>query len=309
MQTYEETFKKDTNNCVAIMEEALSKKDFKTYYAAKAMLDESIEDYKREKALERELDTTNFGLLNYIFESRLPELIKKGDKVIKEVIHLVKEDKNLLSQFKFYQAVRQYGGVKGDLMNTNDVVSMLGETVADAIDKNTVLRSNAKYKAILKEHGIYPTEFIPKDIKGLYEACHYVLTTKKSPENAVRLVECRGAIADYMDKHKAEHINEEKDPLKLLEDFEKNVSENLNESEIEIVKTLTESKNSQRKEDLFNMFKNECLDKINEMLKENKDNEDLTSLKKTLEDKSFCEETIIKDIAKLLEIREILSDN
>ena len=309
MQTYEETFKKETDNCVAVMEEALAKKDFKTYYAAKAMLDESIEGYKREKALERELDTTNFGLLHYIFETSLPELIKRDKKVIRKVIKLIKEDKNLLSQFKFYQAVRGYGGVKGDLMNTNDVVSMLGETVNDVIDKDTVLRSNAKFKAIMKEHHIYPSEFIPKEIKDLYEACNYVLTVKKSPENAVRLVECRGTIADYMDKHKADYIKEEKDPLKLLEEFEKKVSENLNESEVEILKTLTESKESQKKEDLFNMFKNECLDKINEMLKENKDNDDLASLKKTLEDKTFCEETIIKDIAKLLEIREILSDN
>jgi hypothetical protein len=64
----------------------------------------------------------------------------------------------------------------------------------------------------------------------------------------------------------------------------------------------------QIKEKLFNKFKNECIDKINEMLKEDKDNVELKGLSDQINEMSFNKDTIVKDIAKLLEIRDILLD-
>jgi ribonuclease D len=64
----------------------------------------------------------------------------------------------------------------------------------------------------------------------------------------------------------------------------------------------------QRKEKLFNKFKNECIDKINEMLSEDAGNVELESLKKQIEEQKFNKESIVNDIAKLLEIRDILLD-
>ena len=64
----------------------------------------------------------------------------------------------------------------------------------------------------------------------------------------------------------------------------------------------------QRKEKLFNKFKNECITKVNEMIKEDSNNVELESLKKQLEEQKFNKDSIVQDIAKLLEIRDILLD-
>ena len=64
-----------------------------------------------------------------------------------------------------------------------------------------------------------------------------------------------------------------------------------------------------KKEKLFNKFKNECIEKINSMLKEDSENKELIGLKKQLEEQKFNKESIVKDIAKLLEIRDILMDD
>ena len=51
------------------------------------------------------------------------------------------------------------------------------------------------------------------------------------------------------------------------------------------------------------------MDKINDMLKEDAENVELQSLGKQLDEMKFSKESIVKDIAKLLEIRDILMDD
>ena len=52
----------------------------------------------------------------------------------------------------------------------------------------------------------------------------------------------------------------------------------------------------------------EIWDKVNDMLKEDAGNVELEALKKQLEEQKFNKDSIVKDIAKLLEIRDILLD-
>jgi uncharacterized coiled-coil DUF342 family protein len=64
-----------------------------------------------------------------------------------------------------------------------------------------------------------------------------------------------------------------------------------------------------RKEKLFNKFKDECITKINDMLKEDGDNAELKGLSEQINEMTFDKNNIVKDIAKLLEIRDILMDD
>ena len=79
------------------------------------------------------------------------------------------------------------------------------------------------------------------------------------------------------------------------------------------MKTLlegTSDESAMRKEKLFNNIKSSCLDKVNEMIGSNSgyEKERLVSLKETIESKTFNIDTIVEDVAKLLEIGAILSD-
>ena len=299
------SFANETKNLIAIMEEAVSKNDFKTYYAAKGMLDESIDSYKREKALEQELDTTNFFVLNKIFEDKLPKLFFNDKKTVAKVIKLIREDKNLRSQFSFINAVRNYKGKKADAMSSGDMLGVLEGLVSENIDKESVRASNAKFRNLLKECNVVPDEFIDKSEKNLYESFSTIITNNMTPENMLVMEESRKNVIKYLDEHKNDKDGEDIDTIKMMEDFEKKMDETLNESESMLVNDIIKSKEGKR-EKFFEQFKNECVAKIDTMLEKDSSNDELKSLRDEIKSQKFCDETIVSDIAKLLEIRTIL---
>ena len=306
-------YKEEFSNYIGIMKEALKRENFDAYETAKEMLEEAIEERAHEKALEAELDTNNFGILNHIFEERLPELFKKNKKAVKDVMKIIKEDKNLLGQFNFYNTIRNYKGKVTETVDPNTVLEKLSEAVKTNIDKDTVLKSNEKFRKVLKEHNIVPAEFVSDDVKKLYESGHNILVKKdKSMNNVLTLAESTKNICDYMEIHKNDSVKETVDPDKMIKEFKDKLKDTLTESEMSFVQQITDWRSpiaEQRKEKLFNKFKNECVEKVNDMLKEDANNEELKSLKKQLEEQKFNKETIVQDIAKLLEIRDILLDN
>lgn len=307
-------YKEEFSNYINIMKEALDRQNFAAYEAAKDMLDESIGECRHEKELESQLNTTNFGVLNHIFEDRLPELFKSNKKAVRNVIKLIKEDKNLSAQFDFYENIKKY---KGKITEMIDPVGYLSHFNAVAekynlIDKDTIIESNKKLRKVLKENNVIPTDFINEEAMGLYEAGHNLLTKKQSLKNMTTLTESVDSLKNYMNKHKDDKVNESVDPQQLIEEFENKLKDTLTESEMSFVKEITDWRSpiaEQRKEKLFNKFKNECIDKVNDMLKEDVGNTELESLKKQLEEQKFNKETIVQDIAKLLEIRDILLDS
>ena len=306
-------YQEEFSNYINIMSEALQKDDYKAYEYAKDILEETIEESKHEKELMKEMDTTNFGVLNHIFENELPTLIKTNKKAVKDVINTIREDKNLKSQFDFYNVIKeQYNSKHAEIVTPEVVLAKLTEIVGESIDLKTIKASNKKLKDVMVENNIIPSDFVDKESKKLYESGNVILTTKKTTNNMIPLVESFDTVCKWMDAHKDDKKAEGKTPDELIREFEDKLRANLTESEISFVQQITDFRSpiaEQRKEKLFNKFKNECLDKINDMLKEDSENVELQSLGKQLDEMKFSKESIVKDIAKLLEIRDILMDD
>lgn len=306
-------YQEEFSNYINIMSEALQKEDYKAYEYAKDILEETIEESKHEKELMKEMDTTNFGVLNHIFENELPTLIKTNKKAVKDVINTIREDKNLKSQFDFYNVIKeQYNSKHAEMVTPEVVLAKLTEIVGESIDLKTIKASNKKLKDVMVENNIIPSDFIDEESKKLYESGNVILTTKKTTNNMIPLVESFDTVCKWMDAHKGDKKDEGKTPDELIREFEDKLRANLTESEISFVQQITDFRSpiaEQRKEKLFNKFKNECLDKINDMLKEDAENVELQSLGKQLDEMKFNKESIVKDIAKLLEIRDILMDD
>jgi hypothetical protein len=303
-------YQEEFSNYVEIISEALKKNDFKAYNMAREMLDESISEYQHKEKLMEQLNTNNFGILNHIFESELPTLIRTNKKGVKNVIKTIKEDKNLLGEFNFYNVLKnQYTENVSNIVSADALISKLMENID--IDKKTLKASNDKLRKVMAENNIIPSEFIDEDTKKLYENGDVVLSKRRTPSNVVKLAESCQAIAEYMDSHK-KSITEEKNLEKIIGDFEDKLRENLNESEISLVQQITDFRTpiaEQRKKKLFDAYKNECVKRIDGMLREDSDNMELKNLKEEISSMEFNNETIVKDIAKLLEIRDILIDD
>lgn len=309
----ENKYQKEFSNYIEIMNEALKRNDFKAYNVAKSMLEETIEDSKQEEALLAEMNTNNFGILNHIFEQQLPTLIKSNKKAVRDVIKAIKEDKNLLGQFNFYNVVKnQYKGDTANLVEAKEVLEKLAEISVKGIDQKTVKESNKKLRKVMLENNVVPTEFIDEENKQLYESGDVIFTRKKTTANMIPLIESYHNVCQYMENHKNDAPKESKNPDELIREFEEKLKNNLNESEISFVQQITDFRTpiaEQRKEKLFNKFKNECLEKINAMLKEDSENSGLIDLSKQINEMAFDKNNIVKDIAKLLEIRDILMDD
>ena len=304
-------YKEEFSNYINIMKEALDRENFDAYDTAKEMLEESISECRHKKELEAELKTNNFGILNHIFEERLPELFKTNKKAVRAVIKTIKEDNNLSSEFNYYNAIKQYKGKVCEVIEPETMAQKLNEAIVATINKDTVLKSNRKLSRVMRENHIVPNDFVDAEMKKLYESGHNILTKKYGISNVVTIAESTKNICDYMDKHRNDIIKESIDPEKLIRNFEDKLRETLTESEMSFVKEITDWRSpiaEQRKEKLFNKFKNECIEKVDEMLKEDVGNIELESLKKQLEEQKFNKESIVQDIAKLLEIRDILLD-
>lgn len=306
-------YQEEFSNYIAIMNEALQKDDYKAYEYAKDMLEEAIDESKHQKKLMNEMNTTNFGVLNHIFENELPTLIKTNKKGVKEVIKTIKEDKNLKNEFNFYNVIKeQYNSKLAEIIIPETVLEKLTKIVCEDIDLKTVKASNKKLRDVMIENNITPSDFVDAESMKLYENGNVILTTKKTTNNMIPLLESYDAVCKWMTAHKDDKKPNGEDIDTLIENFENKLKTNLNESEISFVQEITDFKNpiaEKRKEKLFNKFKNECIDKINAMMKEDTDNVALKGLSDQINEMKFNKDSIVEDIAKLLEIRDILMDD
>jgi hypothetical protein len=309
----ENKYQKEFSNYIEIMNEALKRNDFGAYNAAKRMLDETIEDNKHENELLSEMKTNNFGILNHIFEQQLPTLFKTNKKAVRDVVKLIKEDSNLKNEFAFYNAIKtQYKGKAANIVEAKEVLEKLADISVKGIDQKTVRESNKKLRKVMLENNIIPSDFVDDESRKLYESGHIILTHKKTTANMIPLIESYHTVCQYMENHKNDVIKESKNIDDLISEFEDKMKTNLNESEMSFVQQITDFRSpiaEQRKEKLFNKLKEDCLTAITSMLKEDSNNEELKGLSSQLNEMVFDKNNIVKDIAKLLEIRDILMDD
>lgn len=306
-------YNKEFSNYINIMSEALKREDFKAYEYTKSMLDECIEECKEDKALMNEMKTSNFGVLNHIFESQLPTLLKVNKKAVRDVVKAIREDVNLRSEFNFYNVIKnQYNSDLSSKIGAEVMLNEIADVIINNINQDTVIDSNKKLRKIMEDNNVTPIDYVDDDSRKLYESGHILLTNKKKASNMIALMESQKSVCEYMENHKVINDAKKKDVGSLIEEFENKLKTNLNESEMSFVKQITDFKSpiaEQRKEKLFNKFKNECVEKLNKMLKEDKGNESLKSLSKQIGEMKYNNESIVGDIAKLLEIRDILSND
>ena len=305
-------YRVEAENYINIMSEAIKRNDIKAFDVAKTMLEETIDDYKKEKALVDEMNTTNFGILNHIFEESLPKLIKTNKNAVKKVIKLIKEDKTLKEEFNFYNTIRNYNSSISDTLSPSDMMQKLNESILSKIDQKKVVESNRRLRDVMKSVNIIPESHVTGEKKALYEYGDVLLKTKPSATNIIKLHENQNGIIEYMDNHKDDKAKDNVTPDVMIENFENKLKETLTESELSFIQQITDFKApiaEKRKERLFNQLKEDCLAVINSMLNENDGNNEIKALKEQLEGMKYTKEGVIKDVAKLLEIRDILMDD
>lgn len=249
----------------------------------------------------------NFGMCNESFINVLPTLFKTNKKAVNEITKLIKEDKNLNAQYKFFNSLNN--------CSSEDTMSYLKESlelINNTIDKNTLKESNKKLINLLRKYQIVNEDEISNEKKELFENCDYLFTNNKTFNNLNEYTSKLSNVKKYIDNNKS--LNESKiNVFKLIEDYDKKYSSLLNEEEKSFVQEIMDFKkkdNNNKKQSFFEKMKNECINGIDKLLENSNDTEkyELLSIKEEITNKQYCEETLVKDMAKLLEIRDIILD-
>jgi hypothetical protein len=288
---------------VAKAEEAMQNGHFDEYDDMMKKADEYYKLYKEDSKLTYEC--TNFGMANYIFENALPTLFKTKKNVVREFIETIKNDNNLLVQFKFHNALKNINEGIDKRIYINEALDLLKKT----IDTKTLKESNKKVFDIIKENNIRPTSVIDECVLKYYESCDYLFKHNPKLSNLNTINENLNTIIDFC-TYKPNDVSS-LDFNNMVESFEAKYQNILTEEEKSIVKEIMDVKSanaSENKEKLFNKFKNECIETISSLLEtaNNDDREGLEAIQEQLNNMMFCENSLVKDIAKLLEIRDIL---
>lgn len=301
-------YNKEFSHYANVIAEALSKGDLSTYRAADALLKESVSAYEMEKKLEAQLDTRNFGVLNHIFEQELPRLFKTNKKAVRAVVKLIKEDKNLLNQFNFYKALKEYNSSSVD---SEAYLKRLVEEFDNKINHENLCCaiSNEKLRDTLIENNVFPSDFIDEKDMRLYEDVETLTCSKVLLSNTLVILEAEKRVANILNENKK--VEDAKPKVDAIREFEENMKDTLTESEIDLVKTITSAREpiaEAKREKLFNSYRDECIKKVDEMIASEPYNDELKGLKQQIESKTYNKETIVEDMAKLLAIRDVLDE-
>lgn len=292
-----------------MMSEALKKNDYDAFDVIKEMVESDVYEERDNAYLRNELNTTNFGILNHIFENELPRLFKSDKKAVAKITKTILEDKNLRSEFGIINTIRNYGQKEYSVMGPKETVEKILETADKNIDRKTLLKSNKKLMDVMIECKVQPTEYVNSKMKDLYEAVQYVLTNRDRFSVIMPVEEKKRLIEGFLEARKSIVVNESKNPIELLADFDKKVNGTLNESERELVDDIIKFKTpiaEKRREILFNKFKEDCIRRIDKMIAENEEDDGLKGLRERIMEKKYNKDTIVQDMAKLLEIRDVL---
>ena len=127
--------------------QALSDNDFEKVSESMDIIAESYGKYKEIKKAEDTLRNADFATLRRVFENAIPKLFVSKSKALKEITNVIREDKNLIGQFRFIDAMRRFN-------NSSDSNSYVCESIDLAcrnIDAKGVSKSNEKLAEATRE--------------------------------------------------------------------------------------------------------------------------------------------------------------
>ena len=270
-------------------------------------MEDAYERYKEAADFEDSTLDSKFATLNTTFESVMPKLMIKNKKAVKEYINLIKEDKNLMAQFKFCNALKKFNCDT----DAKDYINESLNLVSKDINIKTLKESNQKLAKLLIKYSIKPSNDINESDLKFAKNCDYLLSHKKTLNNLTEFTNNLKEASDYIVENRKNN-KERVDILSMAEQVEKKLN-SLNEAEQALVKDIMVAKTGvaeSRRQNLFNKIKNECIEKINKMIDENtgSEKERLLNLKETILLKEYDKDKVVEDIAKLLEVGAVLSD-
>jgi hypothetical protein len=247
----------------------------------------------------------NFGTLKNIFNDILAEGVsnKNNDKknIFKKYVKMLKENEVLKTQFSVYTTIENM--IEENQFKASEKIKKILESIKD-FNEDVILEANSKLAKLIDEID-GDKEYEKKDL-------HENITNLIFSKDVDTYVDALNEAVEYVKTNTPKQIVETAGiPNKIFAPlavgkFNDKYAE-LDESMKKTIKTIINADDEGRVE-LFNESVSDCLNLINEKLKDTDltIKESLLAAKENLLERKYNSETFIKDITKILNLKSDL---
>ena len=259
-----------------------------------------------------DLSNKDFGTIKEAFEAISSELFKtnEGRDVMKKYTSTIKSSKNLSSLHALYENIRK--------ANSNGDVDFFVNGIASenwGVDKKTVDDDCKKLGRVLAEGYILVNgnTVIPKSDASLANAVKFISENVKSSKNIAEYSDAVKIIRDRVSNNSEpsnvfESRNIDEISNEMIEEFNKKYSSELNESELNALKEVS---NSDDRESVFNKYKDICINKLSEAKqafdndKNDAASQKISSIIEQVSNKGYSIDSLGNDICGMIELTNI----
>ena len=276
------------------------------------VINEHISRAKNKEAVSN-VDTNNVGEMKYIFENISDKLYedRDGKSVIKKYVKTIKENTGLKNFYTLFETIKNINGV-------NDSSVFLNEAVK--LSKKITKSEENKLRDIIKE-GVRLSNMSNDELKSIMEdytsnidrEISTILLEKCTPKNVLEYSNSIDKVRTMLGD-RCNTVNESKeDPKEIVEKLNGLVDESFEQWERDVIRDVSlYTVANKDKSELFENYKNECLNLISETLEQCESVEEKSrfeTMSESLTKKEYSEENFTTDMMKLSELKETLKSN
>jgi hypothetical protein len=237
---------------------------------------------------------------------------KEGRKLMNRYINEHKKNKDLQKMFFIYENILSANKNLNLDKLLDEMKTMVGNIDEKSLDKG-IKNLNKLLQEAYVEIGIDSSDLLSKhDGRILDESVKYIVTNSKKLDNLTRYNICLNEIKKFIDNNEVispKFENEISTPEDVLREFNEKFSEQtLGKENYEL---LMEIKNAYDKELIFEKYKNECLNTINEAINKNEKQDicnQLFEFKTKITKKEYNPYTLGTDVVNFIELQKTIKE-
>lgn len=276
---------------------------------ANVFFDKAKSELATEDGAEKAMygENRNFGIIYNIIEENANYLYttQEGREKLAKILKEIKTNPVLLHEFKVYDALTKPVNVTNVENYVNEVAS-----VTKRFGQEKLVEENSKLIKFLKKLNINECIDIPDSKIDLYESIEYMLINKPSISNVKEYAEIKSMLRENIEKNNRQSKNRvDVDQIRDngVDELTEKYDAQFNDDEKQLIEDVASS--PKKAERHFNEIKdslmNQLQDKINESV--GSDKEGWEHILKTVESKSFNNDTVLNTISDMIALKETIN--
>lgn len=273
--------------------------------SANRLFDEARESVESEEGKDDVLygESRNFGKIYKVFENNTERLFetKEGAKAVSDIFGMIKGDKDLLTEFKIYDAIENPKNVADNKVFTDGLMSLI-----ESFNPSSLKEKHKRLLSKIREYGLDENVKLDAGTERLYECIDYAINNRPEISNIVEMSNAKHTIAEAIvnaSKKDAKNVDEVVSSIASM--IEEKYDSLLTDEEKQFISELT-APGVDLKGVFENTKRNLQTSLMEAVIKDPKNADSWKELLEKVKNKEYSERTAIGDIAEMVESQNII---